>query len=242
MDLIFFRYYFFKRILLFVPNSVLQAKFNVCYFQRIQNISPQTILSPPPTSRILNHLTIRMPSLIFGLNSGAITRHLWTNDRSATKWFDSSKKNQIILVTMFWKNLNATVPKLSTRSLKKTMRCFFSKHYQINLLRSRYQSRIKSKTRTQMMVHKSSFCVGVNFQGCVLGNLRLILIITFAAHGAKKKRTLKIPILTTSDTYFTSVKEDTSHLYDPITYTPTALEVFNLIIIFYHSIISCNIC
>lgn len=47
----------------------------------------------------------------------------------------------------------------------------------------------------------------------------------FAGHGVRKKRTLKIPILTTNDTYFTSVKEDTSHLYDPITYTPTALEV-----------------
>ncbi|KAK7598312.1 hypothetical protein V9T40_006547 [Parthenolecanium corni] len=40
-----------------------------------------------------------------------------------------------------------------------------------------------------------------------------------------EKRKLKIPILTTSETYFTSVKEDTSHLYDAVTYKPTALEV-----------------
>lgn len=42
---------------------------------------------------------------------------------------------------------------------------------------------------------------------------------------ANENQKFKIPILTTDETYFTSVKEDTSHLYDAVTYKPTALEV-----------------
>lgn len=48
----------------------------------------------------------------------------------------------------------------------------------------------------------------------------------FLVVSIRKKKSFKIPILTTVESYFTSVKEDTCHVYDPITYTPTALEVF----------------
>lgn len=45
----------------------------------------------------------------------------------------------------------------------------------------------------------------------------------FIGQAIKKKKSLKIPILVTPEPYFTTLREDICH--DPVTYTPTCLEV-----------------
>lgn len=73
---------------------------------------------------------------------------------------------------------------------------------------------------------------GIEFYNHVAAELVVLVVFFFSLNSmcclvqvVNENQKLKIPILTTDETYFTSVKEDTSHLYDVVTYKSTVLEV-----------------